>query len=105
MTKIELKGDLSIQNAEELHKVFLSASQKKSDIELNVTGLEDFDASIIQLVFALYRAVDKERPIIFTGSVSSTVKRRLYLCGMIASSEMDDEAVLKSLNAKMEAER
>ncbi len=100
MTKISLKGDLSINDAEELQKVFISASEKKVDIELDVSQLEDVDTTIIQLIYALYHAA-KDRTITVTGPVSNQVRKRLYICGIIPSPDLSDSEILKHISEKM----
>lgn len=105
MTKIELKGDLSISNAEEILKLFKSACQKKSDITIDVSLLEDVDTSIIQLLYSLFRSVNKDRPITITGPVSQTVKRRLYICGLLPSPDSEDSSAEATLKEILEAAR
>lgn len=105
MTKIELKGDLSISNAEEILKMFKSASQKKTEITIDVSQLDDVDTSIIQLIYSLYRSVGKDRAITLAGPVSETVKRRLYLCGILSDPEMEEKDVESTVKAMLEAAR
>ena len=54
MATIELKGELTVGEAEKVKKLFLSSLQKKNDIVLDFSGLEDIDVSIIQLIHGLF---------------------------------------------------
>ena len=58
MTTIELQGELGINNAAELKKIFISALEKKQPITFDVSKLEDIDVSIVQLLYALYSEMD-----------------------------------------------
>ncbi len=102
MTTIDLKGDLSVANAEDLRKMFKAALQKKTEVTVNVSSLEDIDVSIIQLVYALVTGLLKEkRELIFSGTFSPTVKKRLYSVGLIPSANISDEACISELTERM----
>lgn len=102
MTTIEMKGELSIQNAEELHSIFLSALQKKGDILLDFSKLEDIDVSIIQLVYSLYES-SKGHKLIVQGPFTRQIKQRLFICGLITDINSDDNTVIASVTEKMRA--
>lgn len=100
MTTIEMKGELSVQNAEELKTIFLSALQKKGDILLDFSRLEDIDVSTIQLIYSLYIS-SKGHKLTVQGPFAPQVKQRLYSCGLIADAAIDDNAVIESVLEKM----
>lgn len=102
VTTIEMKGELSVQNAEELHNIFLSALQKKGDILLDFSNLEDIDVSTIQLIYSLYIS-SKDHKLNVQGPFAPQVKQRLYTCGLIADTSMDDNAIVSSVLEKMRA--
>lgn len=102
MTTIEMKGELSVQNADELHKIFISALQKKGDILLDFSMLEDIDVSTIQLIYALYTS-NKDHKLIVKGPFAPQVKQRLFTCGIIPSVDMDDTAIIQATTEKMRA--
>ncbi len=54
MATIELKGNLSVSNAEKLHKTLIQTLQQNNSITLDVSGLEDIDVSTLQLISSLY---------------------------------------------------
>ena len=102
MTTIEMKGELSIQNAEELHTIFLSALQKKGDILLDFSQLEDIDVSTIQLIYSLFISC-KEHKLEVKGPIQQKVKQRLYTCGLISDGSSDDDAIIKEISDRMRA--
>lgn len=102
MTTIEMKGELSIQNAEELHTIFVSALQKKGDILLDFSNLEDIDVSTIQLIYSLYIS-SKDHKLNAKGPFNAQVKQRLYTCGLIPSANLDDNTIISAIEEKMRA--
>ena len=105
MTEIELIGELSVNNAEDIHKLFLSALEKKSDININVSELEDIDVSIMQLLYGLYIGLGDKRNITLTGNVKPLIKNRLYICGLLPSIDLPDDELLNALMTNMRGSR
>ncbi len=102
VTTIEMKGELSIQNAEELHNIFLSALQKKGDILLDFSNLEDIDVSTIQLIYSMYISC-KDHKLEVKGPIAPQVKQRLYTCGLISAPDLDDDSIITAIIDKMRA--
>lgn len=102
MTTIEMKGELSVQNADELHKILVSAIQKKGEILLDFSQLEDIDVSTIQLIYSLYSST-RDHKLTVKGPFSTQVKQRLYSCGIIPDQNLSDEAIIASAEEKMRA--
>lgn len=102
MTTIEMKGELSIQNAAELHQIFLSALQKKGDILLDFSALEDVDVSTIQLIYSLFISCAGHK-LEVKGPISQQVKKRLHTCGLIPAPDLDDNSIIEAITEKMRA--
>jgi anti-anti-sigma regulatory factor len=101
MATIELKGNLSVSNAEKLHKTLIQTLQQNNTITLDVSGLEDIDVSILQLISSLYSSLGQKGKPSFSGSFSSLVKKRLYICGIIPDPNMDDKSIISAIDDKM----
>jgi len=101
MATIELKGNLTVSNAEKLHRTFLQTVQQNSNITLDVSGLEDLDVSIIQLISSLYSSMSPKGKPAFSGSFAPLVKKRLYICGIIPDPNLDDKSIIQAFNEKM----
>ncbi len=101
MATIELKGNLSVGNAEKLHKTLIQTLQQNNTITLDVSGLEDIDVSILQLISSLYSSMSGKGKPTFSGSFSSLVKKRLYICGIIPDPNMDDKSIISAIDDKM----
>ena len=101
MATIELKGELTVNEAERLKKLFISSLQKKNDITLDFTGLEDIDVSIIQLIHGLFVSQDKNCKVEIKGTIDPVIRHRFYVCGLINSEDADDAAIAESICEKM----
>ena len=101
MATIELKGNLSVSNAEKLHKTLIQTLQQNNSITLDVSALEDIDVSILQLISSLYSSMEPKGKPSFSGSFSSLVKKRLYICGIIPDPNMDDKSIVSAIDEKM----
>lgn len=97
MSKIELKGELTVNDAENTHKLFSSVIQKKSDIEVNISKLEDLDVSILQLIYSLFLEIGTERKLSLIGPVTPLVKKRLYNCGVLPNLDLSDSEVISTI--------
>lgn len=100
MTTIEMKGELSVQNADDLKKILVSALQKKGDILLDFSALEDIDVSTVQLIYSFYSSC-KDHKLTAKGPFSPRVKQRLFTCGIIPDANLGDEEVIKATEEKM----
>ena len=101
-TTIKLTGDLSISDAADLKSKFLLLLQEYNSIHIDMSGLEDFDAAIIQILFATCIQAKKEKKeIVFEGSVVQPVRRKMFLSGLIDSMELTDEAALQQFTRKI----
>lgn len=103
MANIELKGNLTVNDAEKLHRLFLQNVQQTNNITLDVSKLEDFDVSILQLIISLFATMGPDNKPAITGSFSPKVKKRLYICGIIPDENMDDISIINSMNERIGA--
>ena len=101
MATIELKGNLSVSNAEKLHRTFLQTVQQNNSITLDISGLEDIDVSILQLISSLHSSMSPNGKPTFSGSFTPLVRKRLYICGIIPDQNMDDASIVKAIDEKM----
>ncbi|MBO5401264.1 MAG: STAS domain-containing protein [Spirochaetaceae bacterium] len=101
MTTIELQGELGINNAAELKKIFISALEKKQPITFDVSKLEDIDVSIVQLLYALYSEMDSSCSISYIGMLSPLVKKRLFNIGVASSPTLSEQEIVNEIEAKL----
>ncbi len=101
MATIELKGNLTVSNAEKLHRTFLQTVQQNNTVTLDVSGLEDIDVSILQLISSLYSSMSPKGKPTFSGSFSPLVRKRLYICGIIPDPNLDDKSIICAFDEKM----
>lgn len=100
--KLSLKGDLYVSDAENIKNAMLKLLKEFPTIRINFTYLEDFDSSIIQLLYALCAQAKKEsKEIIFEGTFNQNVKKRLYATGIISKMELDDEVIINQISEKI----
>jgi anti-anti-sigma regulatory factor len=101
MATIELKGNLTVSNAEKLHRTFLQTIQQNNSVTLDVSALEDIDVSILQLICSLYTSMGPNKKPSFSGSFAPLVRKRLYICGIIPDQNMDDASIVNAIDEKM----
>ena len=100
--RLSLQGDLSVSEAENLKNVMLKLLKEFPTIRVNFSPLEDFDSSIIQLLYALCAQAKKEsKEIIFEGTFSPTVKKKLFATGIISKMELSDETIISQISEKI----
>lgn len=101
-TTIKLTGDLSISDAVDLKEKFLLLLQEYNSIHINMSALEDMDASILQILCATCIQAKKEKKqVVFEGSVKNLVRRKMFISGLTDSPDLSDEAVLQQFMHKI----
>lgn len=100
--KLSLTGDLSVSDAAKIHEYMSALLKEFSTVCINFSSLEDFDASIIQLLFALCRQAKTEtKRVTFEGTFSKDVRKRLYATGLISAPDVDDSVIVVQLTDKI----
>ncbi len=100
--KLSLTGDLSVSDAEKIHEYMSALLKEFSTVCINFSSLEDFDASIIQLLFALCRQAKTEnKKVTFEGTFSESVRKRLYATGLITAKDAEDSVIIVQLTDRM----
>lgn len=78
------KGDLIIDTVAEHTKMFLWCSQETSDILLDLSHVDRFDTSGLQLLFSLKRYCQENKKSLLIQPVSDSVKRFLEFFSLSA---------------------
>ncbi len=101
---LKLKGELSINEAESV-KEEMSAilADKCLSVTVDVAELEDMDVPVYQLLFAFYReAKELGVAVTFSGAIRPELKKKLYICGFVSSSDFSDADTDRVIKEKME---
>lgn len=99
---ILLKGDLAIGDAQGIKNSMLAILKEFATVMVDFSPLEDLDCSIIQLLYALCQEASKsKKEIVFCGTFSSQVRKRLFASGIINSLTCTDESIITQLTQKI----
>lgn len=100
--KLSLTGDLSVADSDDIRNWMLSALKGFATVRINFSGLEDLDASILQLIYAISLQAKKERKeILFEGTFNPEIRKRLYATGIISGIDISDEIIITQLTQKI----
>lgn len=100
--KLSLTGDLSVADADDVRNCMLSVLKGFATVRINFSGLEDCDASIMQLVYAMSLQAKKEhKEVRLEGTFSPAVRVRLYANGLISSVDISDEIINSQITQKI----
>lgn len=100
--KLSLTGDLSVSDAAKIHEYMSALLKEFNSVCINFSSLEDCDASIIQLLFALCRQAKTEnKKVSFEGTFSEYVRKRLFATGLISAKDVEDSVIIVQLTDKI----
>lgn len=100
--RLSLQGDLSVSDAENIKNAMQKLLKEFPVIYVSFSTLEDLDCSIIQLLYALCAQAKKEnKEVVFEGTFSPSVKKRLYAAGIITKNDLSDEVIINQLSEKI----
>lgn len=99
---INLVGELTIADADSLKKQMTDVIKKEKDVYIDFSQLIDTDVAILQLFLSLQKELlQRKGQVIFTGTLSETLKYKLKLCGLISESSLSDTEILLQMNKLM----
>lgn len=100
--KIVLKGLLTVNDAEQLHKHLMGKLKENDSIVIDFSELEDLDVSIIQLICALYLECKKQKKeFSIKGAFHADVKNFLFYSGFISNKTNPDDVIISEFMQKM----
>jgi len=89
---IDCGARLSIERVDALHQEMEQALRDAKDIELKADEVQYCDTAGLQLVLALYRAVESAGHSVSWGGVSETVVETAAILGMKQALGLDEQA-------------
>lgn len=99
---VNLAGELTIADADSLKKQMTDIIKKEKDITIDFSQLVDIDVAVLQLFFSLQKELlQRKGQVIFTGTISETLKYKLKLCGLISDITLSDTEILFQMNKLM----
>ncbi len=83
MNTIELKEDLSIKSIKGFYSELGEALKEDSEIIIDFSNIERLDLSIIQVIMAALRDVNKGKKALKLKSVPDGIRKQLQICGLL----------------------
>ncbi|MDC7241761.1 MAG: STAS domain-containing protein [Spirochaetales bacterium] len=77
---LELKGNLDIRQAEEIHKSMLELTGGKKPVILDFAEAEDIDVSIIQLLYSFKTTLAGQKREVDFRNLNDRIISRITLC-------------------------